>query len=70
MMPDPEVRLSKAYRRAAIVLAVAAVLWFLAYLYASRAGWEERSLLIPLACAALSALFFSLYAKSKQSSDN
>ncbi len=70
MMPDPEVRLSRAYRRAAIVLAVAAVLWLLAWLYAGRAGWEERSLLIPLACAALSALFFALYAKSKRSSDN
>jgi hypothetical protein len=66
MMSDTEASLSKAYKRAAIALAVAAMLWFLAWLYAGRAGWEERSLIIPIACAVLSAIFYSLYSKSKE----
>ena len=64
--PDPEVNLSHAYKRAAIGLAIAAMLWFLAYLYARKAGWEEQSLIIPIAAGALSALCYSLYLKSKQ----
>jgi sterol desaturase/sphingolipid hydroxylase (fatty acid hydroxylase superfamily) len=69
-MAEDETRLNKAYKRAAIGLAAAAVLWFLAWLYAVRAGWEERSLVIPIACTVLSAIFFWLHAKSKQSPDN
>ncbi|HWQ33106.1 MAG TPA: hypothetical protein VNQ79_09640 [Blastocatellia bacterium] len=69
-MPEDETRLNRAYKRAAAGLAAAAVLWFLAWLYAVRAGWEERSLVIPIACAVLSAIFYSLHAKSKQSPDN
>jgi hypothetical protein len=63
---DSEVNLTRAYKRAAIGLAVAAAIWFLAYLYARKAGWEEQNLLIPIAAGALSALCYSLYLKSKQ----
>ncbi|HZS09875.1 MAG TPA: hypothetical protein VFD58_33925 [Blastocatellia bacterium] len=61
-----ETNLTRAYKRAAIGLAVAAAIWFLAYLYARKAGWEEQSLIIPIAAAALSVLCYSLYLKSKQ----
>ncbi len=66
---DAESGLTQAYKRAGISLAVAAVFWLFAYLYARRAGWEERNLFIPIAAGALSALCFWLSLKSKQSPD-
>ena len=68
-MSDDESGLTQTYKRAGIGLALAAVFWFLAYLYARRAGWEERNLFIPIAAGALSALCFTLYFKAKSSSD-
>ena len=57
--------LRAAYKRAGIGLAIAALVWLVAYLVARRSGWPEQSLLIPVAAAALSALCFSLYLRAK-----
>jgi hypothetical protein len=62
---DESHNLRNAYKRAAISLALAAALWLIAYLVARDSGWEERSLLIPIAAGGLSALFFSLYRREK-----
>jgi len=64
-MSDDQVRLRAAYKRAGIGLAIAALVWLIAYAVARRSGWEERSLVIPIAAAALSALCFSLYWRAK-----
>jgi hypothetical protein len=64
-MNDDQARLRAAYKRAGIGLGLAAVLWLIAYFVAQRSGWEERSLIIPIAAAALSVLCFSLYFRSK-----
>lgn len=58
------------YKRAAVSLALVAVCWFFAWLYARKMGWEEQSLFIPLGCGALSITFFILYNKAKSSSDD
>jgi hypothetical protein len=64
-MSNDQARLRAAYKRAGIGLAIAAIVWLIGYFVADRSGWEERSLLIPIAAAGLSVLFFSLYARSK-----
>jgi hypothetical protein len=65
-MSDDQARLRAAYRRAGIGLAIAALLWLALYLRARSQGWAEQSLVIPIAAAALSVLFFLLYFRSKR----
>ena len=64
-MNNERATLRAAYKRAGIGLAIVAVAWLLAYFVAVQAGWKERSLLIPIGAAGLSALCFSLYVRSK-----
>lgn len=66
LMDEDQVKLRQAYKRGGIGLAIAALVWFVAYLVARAQQWEEQSLLIPLAAAGLSALCFSLYFRSKE----
>lgn len=66
LMNDEQVRLRAAYKRAGIGLGVAAVVWLIAYFVARSSGWEEKSLLIPIAAAVLSVFFFSRYFRSKR----
>ena len=59
----------KAYKRAAIGLAVAAVCWTAVYLLVERQEGEQRSIpawLIPIGAAILSAWFFMLYRKARR----
>jgi hypothetical protein len=61
-------RIVRAYKRAAIGLAAAAVLWTIAFLLVQRNEGYQGGLqnwLIPLGAAVLSAWFFVLYAKAK-----
>lgn len=62
-MNDTENELKKAYRRGFIGLAVAAIVWTVAYFVARDQGWSQMTLLIPALSAALSALCYSRYRK-------
>ena len=67
-MNEDSPRVVKAYKRAAIGLALAAALWTLAYLFAQRNEGEQfgiQNWLIPVGAAVLSAWFFRLSAKAK-----
>jgi hypothetical protein len=68
-MNEDQTRLTKAYKRAGLGLALAALLWTAAFLFGGLPNEEKTHWLIPIAIAALSVLFFSRYAKSKQSPD-
>ncbi len=65
-MTEDRTRLFKAYRRASIGLAAAAILWIAAFLVGglndSPANW-----LIPIAAAALSVFFFAFSRKTTES---
>ncbi len=68
-MNEDSPRVAKAYQRAAIGLAAAAVLWTLAYLFVQRNEGTQigiQNWLIPLGAAILSAWFFALYAKARR----
>jgi hypothetical protein len=59
----------KAYKRAAIGLAVAAACWTAVYLLVERQEGEQRGIpawLIPVGAAILSAWFFMLYHKARR----
>jgi hypothetical protein len=58
---DAREQLRKAYRRASIGLAIAAVVWAVAYFVARDRGWPEQTLVIPVGAAALSALCYWRY---------
>ena len=64
-MSSEQARLRAAYKRAGIGLAIAAIVWLIAYFVARASGWEEQSLLIPIGAAGLSVLCFSRYLRSK-----
>ena len=55
--------LKRAYRRASIGLAIAAIVWTVAYYVARDEGWSEMHILIPIGAAALSALCYARYRK-------
>ncbi|QQS45742.1 MAG: hypothetical protein IPM66_17670 [Acidobacteriota bacterium] len=65
-MTEEKIKLTNAYRRAAIGLAAAAILWITAFLFGglddSPANW-----LIPIAAAALSVFFFAFSRKTTES---
>ncbi|NOT64173.1 MAG: hypothetical protein HOP19_28495 [Acidobacteria bacterium] len=59
----------KAYKRAAIGLAVAAVFWTAAYFLVERGEGKQSGFpawLIPIGAAVLSAWFFMLYHKARR----
>jgi hypothetical protein len=67
-MKEESPRLVRAYKRAAIGLAVAAALWTAAYWYVQRSEGTQLGIqnwLIPVGAAVLSAWFFVLYGKAK-----
>jgi hypothetical protein len=67
-MNEESPRIIKAYKHAAIGLAVAAVFWTAAYwLVERKEGYPDRAQnwLIPIGAAVLSVWFFVLYAKAK-----
>jgi hypothetical protein len=68
LMSEERENLTRAYKRGAIGLAIAAILWVAALLFTGGPEEERINWLIPIAAAALSILCFSLYAKSKGSS--
>jgi hypothetical protein len=57
----PQSDLKKAYRRASLGLALAAIIWTAAFFVARSKGWEETTALIPIGAAALSALCYLRY---------
>lgn len=67
-MSEESERVTRAYKRAGLGLAAAALLWTAALLFGireeSKADW-----LIPICAAALSVLCFSQYRKSNQYRD-
>ena len=65
-MSEERAKLAKVYKRAAIGLAIASLLWIAAFLIAGTSGESKLSWLIPIAAAGLSVLCFSLYSKSKE----
>ena len=68
-MNDESPRIARAYKRAAIGLAAAAVLWTLAYVFVQRNEGEQigiQNWLIPVGAAILSAWFFALSAKARR----
>ena len=67
-LPDPP-DLPRAYRRAGIGLAAAAVLWIVAILISSRLEEGNTRWLVPIGAALLSVFFFSLYREAKDSEE-
>ena len=69
-MTDEELRLTNAYRRAWIGLAVAALLWVGGILFVARPDGGTIDWLIPIAAAALSLFCFSRYSELKSQISN
>jgi hypothetical protein len=61
MTTDDRERLTKAYKRAGIGLAFAALIWMAALLFTGPPEGGKVTWLIPIAAAALSVLCFSRY---------
>ncbi len=66
---DPQARVTRAYRRAGLGLAIVAVIWTIAFFFVSEQDGAKANWLIPIAAAALSVLCFSRYRKSKESQE-
>ncbi len=64
-MSEENEAVAKAYKRAAIGLAVAALLWTATFLIRGGLEDERANWLIPIAAAGLSVFCFSRYSKSK-----
>ncbi len=62
---DLQERLTQAYRRAGIGLALAAIGWTLALLFANEQDERPTRWIIPIGAAAVSMLCFSRYRKAK-----
>jgi predicted membrane-bound mannosyltransferase len=61
MTTDDRERLTKAYKRAGLGLALGALLWTAALLFSGRLEEGRVTWLIPVCAAALSVLCFSRY---------
>jgi hypothetical protein len=61
MTTDDRERLTKAYKRAGVGLAIAALIWTAALLFTGTPEGGKVTWLIPIAVAALSMLCFSRY---------
>jgi hypothetical protein len=68
LMSEERENLTRAYKRGAIGLAIAAIVWVAALLITGGPEEGKINWVIPIAAAALSVLCFSLYARSKGSS--
>ncbi len=64
---DLQERVTLAYRRAGIGLAIAALGWTLVLLFANDPDERPTRWIIPIAAAAISVLCFSRYRTSKES---
>jgi len=64
-MNEDQERLTKAYKRAGLGLALGALLWTAAILFAGRSGYGNATWFVPICAAALSVLCFSLYRKNQ-----
>ena len=62
---DLQERVTRAYRRAGIGLAIAALGWTLAILFAKEQDERPTRWIIPIAAAAISVLCFSRYRSSQ-----
>lgn len=60
-MTDDRERLTKAYKRAGVGLAIATLIWMVALLFRWRPEDGKAAWLIPICVAALSVLCFSRY---------
>jgi hypothetical protein len=61
MTTDDRERLTKTYKRAGLGLALGALLWTAALLFAGRPEEGRATWLVPICAAALSVLCFSRY---------
>jgi hypothetical protein len=61
MTTEDRERLTKAYKRAGVGLAIAALIWTAALLFTGASEGGRATWLIPIAAAALSVLCFSRY---------
>ncbi|MCI0337001.1 MAG: hypothetical protein L0226_05465 [Acidobacteria bacterium] len=66
-MDEERTSLARTYKRAAIGLAIAAILWTAVLLSVGVSEEEKTHWLIPIGAVALSVIFFSLYLRSKES---
>ncbi|MGH9935057.1 MAG: hypothetical protein ACREAM_02355 [Blastocatellia bacterium] len=62
-MSEDRERLKAAYKRAGLGLALAALVWVAALLFAGQLEYGKAVWLIPICAAALSVLCFRLYRK-------
>jgi hypothetical protein len=62
-------RVTRAYRRAGLGLAVIALIWTVAFFLTGEQEGSKANWLIPIAAAALSVLCFSRYRKLKESQE-
>jgi hypothetical protein len=71
--PEPQEdwpgRVTRAYRRAGVALAVVALIWTIAFFLTREQEGAKANWLIPIAAAALSVLCFSRYRKLKESQE-
>jgi hypothetical protein len=65
MTTDDQERLAKAYKRAAVGLAIGTLIWTAALLFRWRPEDGKAAWLIPIFLAALSVLCFSRYNQSR-----
>jgi hypothetical protein len=64
-MSEDQQRITRAYKRAGVGLAIGTLLWIVVILF--RSGESEKAdWLIPVCAAALSVIFFALHSKSKE----
>ncbi|MCG3143972.1 MAG: hypothetical protein HONDAALG_01354 [Gammaproteobacteria bacterium] len=66
-MSEDRERITRAYKRAGLGLAAAALLWMAALLFTGEAEYGKATWLVPICAAALSVFCFSRYRKSKDS---
>lgn len=62
-------KVTRAYRRAGLGLAVVALIWTIAFFFTGEPDEGRTNWLIPIAAAALSVLCFSRYRKLKESQE-
>jgi len=66
MTTDDQERLTKAYKRAGVGLALAALIWTAGLLFTGPPEKGKVTWLIPIAMAALSVLCFSRYNQNRK----
>ncbi len=66
MTTEDQERLARAYKRAGLGLAFAALIWMAALLFTSRPEDGRANWLVPIFAAALSVLCFSRYRNQRR----